>query len=595
MPVLLLLIRHFVKKLNAFFGVSLALALIFLQLPFVFAQTLPTDTTTADTSTPTVEEPAPVPVGPSISDVSVTNITDTSAEIDVNSDEVVQGYVEYGTTEQYGASTPLTSEFSTSPSFVLSNLSPETLYHYRVIIMDSSGSATITGDETFTTLATPEPEPEQPPAQTATTATTTPPAPVFAISNTETASVSTSTARITWETNKSSDSQVQYGTTNTYGTLSPVGTISSSHSIILASLTPSTKYYYRAISKASGETAYSPAETFTTLVVQAPPSAPVISGVSTSVSTSSVTITWTTSKPSTSDIQYGITTSYGMSLGKDATLKTSHSRTISNLPAGALYHFRIVVSDSSGNTGLGKDRTFTTTANPSVPIAPAPTPVATSTANANTLAKIAAQGAQAAATAPRGGGGIPVAPTHPLISKVTPLDGQVAFNWKKDRSPINGTIHTLIIRKEGTDPVRSRIDGDIIYDGPSTTFTDTTVENGKEYHYALYSYGTYGRFTTAARFKVIPQADQEQVDLSAAEVQETVPLTFARDLHQGKQGDDVAKLQAYLAGHGFYPEALITGYFGTLTQKAAIRFQKLNDIAPAVGYVGPITREVLGQ
>ena len=615
------------KNRDQYFGVLLTLTLLLVQSPFAIAQTLP-----ADTPTPAMETTAPpMPVGPSISDISVTNITDTSAEIDVTSDEVVQGYVEYGTTEQYGASTPLTSEFSTSPSFVLSNLSPETLYHYRVIIMDSSGSAAITGDETFTTLATPAPEPEQPPTQTtdstsspqatttpptstatstssgsgtstATTtsstsvATTTPSASALAISNTETASVSTSTVRITWQTNKNADGQVQYGTTNSYGTLSPVGTVASSHSITLVNLTPSIKYYYRAISRtSSGETAYSPAETFTTLAAQAPPSAPVISGVSASVSTSSVTITWTTSKPSTSGIQFGTTTSYGMTLGKDATLKTSHSRTISNLSAGTLYHFRIVVSDNAGTTGLGKDRTFTTTANPSLPIAPTPTPIATSTANADTLAKIAAQGAQAATTAPRGGGGIPVAPTHPFLSKVTPLDGQVAFDWHKDKGGNNGTIHTLIIRKEGTDPVRSRIDGDIVYDGPSTTFIDTGLENGKEYHYALYSYGAYGRFTTAARFKVVPQADQEQVDLSAAEAQDVVPLTFARDLHQGKKGDDVAKLQAYLAGHGLYPEALVTGYFGPLTQKAAVRFQKLNDITPPVGYVGSITREVLGQ
>ncbi|MBI4087851.1 fibronectin type III domain-containing protein [Candidatus Kaiserbacteria bacterium] len=563
-----------------------------------------------------MEEPtSPTPIAPSISSVSVTDITDTSARIDVDSDEVVQGYVEYGTTEQYGMSTPLTSEFSTSPSFLLENLSPETLYHYRVIVMDSSGTAAITGDETFTTLAAPEPEPEpeQPPTQTATTtpstsdtstatststttATTTPPAPALAISNTETASVSTSTARITWQTNKEADGQVQYGTTNTYGTLSPLGTISTSHSVSLSNLVPNTKYYYRAISKtSSGETAYSPAETFTTLAVQAPPSPPVISNVSTSVSTTSATITWTTSKPATSDIRYGTTTSYASSLGKDSTLKTSHSRTISNLHAGTLYHFRIVVSDSAGTTALGKDRTFTTTVNPSAPVAPAPAPVATSTANTDTLKKIAEQGAQAAATASRGGGGVPVAPTRPLLSKVTSLDGQVAFDWRKDRGGNNGTINTLVIRKEGTDPVRSRIDGDIIYDGPSTTFTDTGLENGKEYHYALYSYGAYGRFTTAARFKVVPQADKEQVDLSAAEAEETVPLTFVRDLHVGRQGDDVAKLQAYLAGHGFYPEALITGYFGSLTQKAAIRFQKLNDITPAVGYVGPITREVLKQ
>ncbi|MEK7614024.1 MAG: fibronectin type III domain-containing protein [Patescibacteria group bacterium] len=541
--------------------------------------------------------------GPSISSVSVTDITDTSARIDVSSEEVTQGYVEYGTSEQYGMSTPLSSEFSTSPSFLLENLSPETLYHYRVIVMDSSGNAAITGDETFTTLATPPPEPEPPATETATTTettTTAPPAPAFAISNTETVMVGTSTARVTWQTNKNADGQVEYGTTSAYGTLSSVGVVGSSHSVTLFNLTPNTKYYYRAVSKnSSGETAYSPAETFTTLAQQVPVSAPVISSVSVGVSASSATVTWITSKPATSDIRYGTTTSYSMSLGEDTTLKTSHRRILSNLSAGTLYHFRIIATDSSGNAALGKDRTFTTSEKSSSTPAtsvPTQTPTATSTVNAETLKNIADQGAQGTATASRGGGGLPVSPTRPLLLSVTPLDGQVVFDWRKDRSHINGTINTLIIRKEGTELVTSRIDGDIVYNGPSITFTDTDVENGIEYHYALYSYGAYGRFTSAARFSVVPRAEKEQVEVSALENSDTAPpLTFTRDLYQGRQGNDVAKLQAYLADHDFYPEALVTGYFGPLTQRAVIRFQKLNDIVPAAGYVGPITKEVLAQ
>lgn len=580
---------------------------------FAIAQTLPADTTTTDTTTtdsamPSVEEPAPeMPVGPAISSVSVTDITDTSARIDVNSDEMLQGYVEYGTDEQYGMSTPLTAEFSTSPSFLLENLAPETLYHYRVIVMDSGGNAAITGDETFTTLATPEPEPEQsnnPDTATTTatttpssteseteTATTTPSAPALAISNTETATVSTSTARITWETNKLADAQVEYGTTSAYGTLSTIGTVATSHSIQLSGLTSSTKYYYRAMSKTSDETAYSPAETFTTLAVQAAPPPPVISNVVIgSVSTSTATISWTTSKPATSDIQYGTTTSYAFSLGKDASFKTSHSRTISNLKPSTLYNFRIRVTDSSGNTALGKNRTFTTAALPPEESAP----VAAEN-DSDALAKIAEETSQTAQSATRGGGGLPVAPTHPLLLKVTPMDGQVAFDWRKDRGGKNGTVKTLIVRKQGTESVRSRIDGEIIYNGPSTTFTDTNLENGKEYHYALYSYGQYGRFTFPAQFKAIPRADKEQADISTAEEEEYIPLELSRNLFQGRRGDDVRMLQTHLMENGFYPEGLITGYFGPLTRKAVVRYQALNGIMPAVGYVGTITRGVLAQ
>ena len=571
------------------------LSVLFITVGFVSAQTLPADMSSADTTAPTVA------VGPSISSVGVTNITATSAEIDVVSDEMVQGYVEYGPSDQYGMSTPLTAEFSTSPTFILENLSPETTYHYRVIVMDSAGNVAITGDETFTTLKLSAPEPESTPTAPAATSTegnTATSTPLLVISNTEAASIGTSTARITWLTNKDADARVEYGTASALGTFSPVGVSGLSHSISLVSLSPDTKYYYRAMSKtASGEIANSPEYVFTTLVAQATPSYPFISNVVIGpVDASTAIISWTTSKPTTSDIQYGTTTSYDFSLGKSSGLGSSHSRTIVNLSSGTLYHVRIIVTDSDGNTVYGKDRTFTTTASSGATIstttAPTNNTVDGSNKNSDTLAQIAQRGQQAA---PRGGGGLPVAPSRPLLLNVIPLDGQVVFDWHNDKGTKNGTIHTLIIRKQGTDSVRSRIDGDIVYNGPSTTFTDTNVENDKEYHYALYSYGAYGRFTEAARFKVLPRAGKEEIDIPAATMKDkTAPtILFSRDLFRGSRGDDVARLQKYLSAHGYYPEALITGYFGAFTQQAVMRFQKLNGISPIAGYAGSVTREML--
>ena len=532
------------KRARQFLGRLLLLALLAGLAPFVLAQTLPADSAPAMNTTLSVES-APAMPGPSVSSVSVTDITDTSARVDVDSDEMVQGYVEYGTTEQYGMSTPLTSEFSTSPSFLLENLTPETLYHYRVIVMDSSGNAAITADETFTTFSVSEPEPEPPPPPPTDTSTST--------STNSTPSTGSTTLTASSSPQAGSEQAVsgQAATTTTTGSSGQATTTS--------------------------------------------PAPPIISNVSTAVSTSSVTITWTTSKPATSDIRYGTTTSYGFTIGKDSTLKTMHSRILNNLPASSLFHFRLVVADSSGNTGLGKDRTFTTSAAPSAPVSP---PLAgDSTSSAETFTKIPEEGAQAAAAAPQGVGGFPVVPLRPLLLTVTPLDGQVAFDWRKDSGVKNGIIHTVIVKKQGTLPVQSRIDGEIIYDGPSTTFTDTNVENGKEYHYALYSYGAFGRFTAPARFKVIPQAGEEQVDLSSVEADDApdLPISLTRDLSVGKRGDDVWRLQVFLAAHGYYPEALATGYFGRLTKAAVMRYQKLNNITPVAGYVGPLTREVLAQ
>lgn len=90
---------------------------------------------------------------------------------------------------------------------------------------------------------------------------------------------------------------------------------------------------------------------------------PVISVVNISGTTqSSVTITWTTNETATSQVEYGLNTSYGSETPLDTNLVTSHSVTLSGLTAGTTYHFRVKSKDASGNEIADSDRTFTTTA-----------------------------------------------------------------------------------------------------------------------------------------------------------------------------------------------------------------------------------------
>jgi peptidoglycan hydrolase-like protein with peptidoglycan-binding domain len=66
-----------------------------------------------------------------------------------------------------------------------------------------------------------------------------------------------------------------------------------------------------------------------------------------------------------------------------------------------------------------------------------------------------------------------------------------------------------------------------------------------------------------------------------------------RDLSIGMSGSDVTALQTFLAqDQTIYPQGLVTGYFGMLTQAAVSNFQSRNGIE-AVGQVGPITLPVL--
>jgi len=72
-------------------------------------------------------------------------------------------------------------------------------------------------------------------------------------------------------------------------------------------------------------------------------------------------------------------------------------------------------------------------------------------------------------------------------------------------------------------------------------------------------------------------------------------------LDVGAQGEDVRELQAFLAKDvSIYPEGLVTGYYGSLTQSAVERFQCQEDIvcggSPAMsgyGRVGPQTMTVI--
>jgi len=71
--------------------------------------------------------------------------------------------------------------------------------------------------------------------------------------------------------------------------------------------------------------------------------------------------------------------------------------------------------------------------------------------------------------------------------------------------------------------------------------------------------------------------------------------TITRNLSRGTSGDDVKKLQEFLAqDKSIYPEGLATGFYGALTEAAVKRFQEKHGIE-AVGSIGPKTRSKLDE
>ena len=88
---------------------------------------------------------------------------------------------------------------------------------------------------------------------------------------------------------------------------------------------------------------------------------PNISGISVSgITTTSANISWTTDVPSTTQVEYGITTAYGTLTTLNSTLSASHSQALAGLTLGTLFHYRVRSKNSSGIESIGGDAVFST-------------------------------------------------------------------------------------------------------------------------------------------------------------------------------------------------------------------------------------------
>ena len=85
----------------------------------------------------------------------------------------------------------------------------------------------------------------------------------------------------------------------------------------------------------------------------------------------------------------------------------------------------------------------------------------------------------------------------------------------------------------------------------------------------------------------------------------TKKMEWQRNLYLGMEGDDVKRLQEILISEKVWPrpEIGITGYFGTITREAVIKFQEKYSskilepvgLEKGTGFVGPLTRDYLEE
>ena len=636
-------------------------------------------------------------VPPGISQISVSEITDSSVTISWTIDELAQGRIEYGLSEEYGLSTTMSTDYASGHSVKISGLQANREYHFKIVAQDESGNEAVSPNELFTTEdlyePTPTPSVTASPTITPTPSPTvsvtpvpslivsstptqsplpTPTIPNFSISRIETSSIDPYSATIVWSSSEPADSQVFYGTGESYASASLLlANKVKSHEVKITSLKPGTNYFYRVVSKnSSGVVATKEGFEFNTLFKQKVAVAPKISDVKvTLIGTSSATITFNTDVSAAGVVEYGTTTSYEKTDGGHESLLINHSHPISGLSPNTVYNFQIIVRDALGSQAVYKNEVFSTLAEVENIIVPKTTAVTPSTKNKSTP-----DGSSS------GGKGGPVVHSvfkRPAITKVESLENQTLFVWQP--VPAYLGFKTAIVRNSNGYAVAPAL-GDVLYEGNSGRFTDINLENGKKYYYSVFRINHNGIYSSPLNFEVIPKLGKTQSELisipsivqrtpiykfssslglgdksknvehlqvllaSESSIHPKVSITgqfdalteravknfqeryklkvsgvadittlrklenfssievandrakiydaaFSRDLKIGFSGEDVSTLQQFLISQGVYPEALVTGYFGRLTRGALQRFQQGQNINPASGYLGQLTKK----
>jgi len=172
--------------------------------------------------------------------------------------------------------------------------------------------------------------------------------------------VTSTTANITFTTNESATSSVQYGTTTSYGSTKAGQSGVTSHSVQLTGLSSNTLYHYRIIATdASSNTTTGTDFTFTTAAA-ADTTDPVISNVIVSgIDTDSATVSWQTDEPASSQVKMSwVADPTGITVS-DSALTLNHSVSITGLPEDTVITYLITTIDAAANDATSTS-TFST-------------------------------------------------------------------------------------------------------------------------------------------------------------------------------------------------------------------------------------------
>jgi len=310
--------------------------------------------------------------GPTITNVTASEVSDVGATIFWNTDTDSDSYVVYGTNSS------LSNPQTVGSASLVGATASSSLYQHRVSLTGLTSGVTyyyyVKSTDGNSNLST-----ETNAGAYYSFKTTTDQKPPL-ISSLQAPVLSTNSAVVTWNTDEAATTQVFYGLSSSSLDLSTTqdSTLSISHVATLSSLSASTPYYYMARSRdAASNSSDSGVQTFTTTATGtvtivtvsvggggysgpvADTTPPEIKNIQVSdITPFAAKVSFETDEPTVGFVEYG-RTAYDFSAG-DSVFATKHAIKLEGLRLGASHQFRVKAVDKFGNTATLKGTNFET-------------------------------------------------------------------------------------------------------------------------------------------------------------------------------------------------------------------------------------------
>ena len=285
-------------------------------------------------------------IAPEISNIEPKQVTINSVKIDWTTNEPCDSLVKYGEDESYGFE-EYSENLVTSHSIELTGLDAGTIYHFCVESSDENDNSNQSKDYSYTTKEdTGDIEP--------------PENPTFSPANGEKVNTKTPAITITFS-EEVIITEAKLNGLNIKEDLETEDDIIFSYTPVSNLTEVENTISVKAKDFSDNEMSDSIVCTFTIEITEVDETPPEITETEAiDITQNSVTITWKTNEPCTSQVEFGKADTYGQLSDIDNNFTTIHNITITGLEIGTTYHYRAISEDEHGNENISEDYTFKT-------------------------------------------------------------------------------------------------------------------------------------------------------------------------------------------------------------------------------------------